>query len=218
MASCGLFVRNSTGDTMSTNVRWLAEAIPEGNGLALDLGGGKGGLRLLLEQKGWRYVNVDLRPGQNGHTICADAHCLPFQDGAFGLIVVKDALEHFENPWRAMEEIRRVLKDGGILVIWVPFMWPFHGDDFYRYTPLAFERLLKGFVIMRLDTPLWVFSVLRPAFGEVMKRIGLGFLERCMREGAWRLDRVLQPKRQKPRSFAGAYLIVARKGLLGSNG
>jgi hypothetical protein len=28
---------------MSAEVRWLAEAIPEGQGWALDLGGGKGG-------------------------------------------------------------------------------------------------------------------------------------------------------------------------------
>jgi SAM-dependent methyltransferase len=46
-----------------------------------------------------------------------------------------EGLEHFENPWRAMEEIRRTLADGGTLVIWVPFMWGFHGDDFYRFTP-----------------------------------------------------------------------------------
>jgi len=97
---------------MSVNVRWLAEAIPEGGGLALDIGGGRGDLRPLLEQKGWRYVNVDLRPGRNGFTVCADAHSLPFRDGAFGLIVARDVLEHFENPWRAMEELRRVLRIG----------------------------------------------------------------------------------------------------------
>jgi SAM-dependent methyltransferase len=197
---------------MSAEFIWLSDTIPEGKGLALDLGGGRGGLRSLLERKGWCYVNVDLCPGRNGLAVCADAHCLPFRDGAFGLIVAKDALEHFENPWQAMEKIRRVLTDGGTLVIWVPFMWPFHGDDFYRYTPLAFERFLKGFAIVRFDTPLWVFSVLGLVFGELIKRIGLGFLERYIREVAWRLDRLLQPKRPKPRSFAGAYLIIARKG------
>jgi hypothetical protein len=111
-----------------------------------------------------------------------------------------------------MEEIRRVLRIGGTLVIWVPFMWPFHGDDFYRYTPLAFDRFLKGFSIVRFETPLWVFSVLGLAFVEVLKRIGLGFVQDLIQEIAWRLDRVLQPKRPKPHSFAGAYLIVARKG------
>ncbi len=110
---------------MSAEVHWLSEAIPEGNGLALDLGGGQGKLRMLLERKGWQYVNADLRPGRNGAAVCADAHYLPFRDGVFGLIVAKDALEHFENPWRVMEEVRRVLANGGILVIWVPlaFSW-----------------------------------------------------------------------------------------------
>jgi len=196
---------------MSSDIRWLDEAIPKGNGLALDLGGGRGGLRILLEQKGWRYVNADLRPSRNGFAVCADAHRLPFRDGVFGLVVAKDSLEHFENPWLAMEEIRRVLADGGMLVIWVPFMWPFHGDDFYRYTPLAFERFLKGFTIVRFDTPLWVFSVLALVFEEILKRIRLGFLGRYLREMSYWMDRLLQPKRQKPRSFAGAYLIVAKK-------
>ena len=200
---------------MSADARWLAEAIPEGNGLALDLGGGQGRLRVLLEQKGWRYVNADLRPGRNGSAVCADAHRLPFRDGVFGLIVAKDALEHFENPKRAMEEVRRVLADGGILVIWVPFMWPFHGDDFYRYTPLAFERLLRGFAVVRFDTPLWVFSVLGQVLEEVMKRMRLGFLGRYIRETSYWLDRRLQPKRRTPRSFAGAYLIVATKETAG---
>jgi len=49
---------------------------------------------MLLERKGWRYVNADLRPGRNGSAVCADAHRLPFRDGIFGLIVAKDALEH----------------------------------------------------------------------------------------------------------------------------
>jgi len=96
-------------------------------------------------------------------------------------------------------------------VIWVPFMWPFHGDDFYRYTPLAFDRFLKGFSIVRFETPLWVFSVLGLAFVEGLKRIGLGFVQELIQEAAWRLDAMFKQRRQSPRSFAGAYLIVAKK-------
>ena len=115
---------------MSAEFIWLSDTIPEGKGLALDLGGGRGELRSLLERKGWRYVNVDLCPGRNGLAVCADAHCLPFRDGAFGLIVAKDALEHFENPWQAMEEIRRVLTDGGTLVTGPRSCGPFTGTTF----------------------------------------------------------------------------------------
>lgn len=166
---------------------------------------------LLVERKGWRYLNTDLRPDKRSSSVCADAHLLPFKDAGFSLVIAKDALEHFEQPWRAVSEIRCVLMDGGTLVIWVPFMWPFHGDDFYRYTPLAFEKLLNGFKVHRFSTPLWVFSVMGLAMAEIAKRMGAGALEGPIREVAWRLDRLLQPRRDKPRSFAAAYLIVAIK-------
>jgi len=77
---------------MSADIRWLAEAIPEGNGWALDLGGGRGELQQLLQGKGWRYVNADLHPGRNSRSILADVHCLPFKNAVFSLVVAKDAL------------------------------------------------------------------------------------------------------------------------------
>jgi hypothetical protein len=47
---------------------------------------------------------------------------------------------------------------------------------------------------------------------EVIKCIGLGFLERFIREMAWRLNKTFQPKMTKNLVFfAGAYLIVAKK-------
>jgi len=202
---------------MSADVRWLEKAIPEGKGLALDLGGGQGTLHALVEKKGWRYVNLDIRPGKNPFSVCGDAHNLPFKDSVFSLVVAKDSLEHFERPWVVVREVWRILLPGGIFVIWVPFMWPFHGDDFYRYTPLAFERLLRGFRIVKFDTPFWVFSVIGLVVTEIAKWVGFGFLERPIRELTWRLDRLFQPSRSRPHSFAGAYLIVAEKTLMTLN-
>jgi SAM-dependent methyltransferase len=197
---------------MSAEGKWLAEAIHEGKGWALDLGGGKGTMRPLVERKGWRYVLLDARPVNNGSQIvCGDAHTLPFPNKLFSLIIVKDALEHFWNPWEAMREVRRVLKDAGKLVIWVPFMHPFHGDDYYRCTPLAIKKLLEGFSLIRFDAPLWIFSVIGLAVIEMLNRTGLRFLARPVREITWRLDHLVQRQRVSPRSFAGAYLIVALK-------
>lgn len=198
---------------MSAEVKWLAKAIPEGEGWALDLGGGRGTMRTLVERKGWRYVLLDTRPINNSGSqmVCGDAHILPFPNNLFSLVILKDALEHFWNPWEALREVRRVLKDGGTLVIWVPFMHPFHGDDYYRYTPLAIKKLLEGFSVIRFDAPLWIFSVVGMAVIEMFKRMGLSFLMRPVREITRRLDRLVQPQRVNPRSFAGAYLVVAVK-------
>jgi SAM-dependent methyltransferase len=41
---------------------------------------------------------------------------LPFPEAFFDAVVAKDILEHMVKPWRTLEEIRRVLKPGGIIL------------------------------------------------------------------------------------------------------
>ncbi|MGH7450279.1 MAG: class I SAM-dependent methyltransferase, partial [bacterium] len=53
-------------------------------------------------------------------TAGADARCLPFVDGAFDVIVSNSTLDHFETPDEiiaSLRELRRVLRDGGQLII-----------------------------------------------------------------------------------------------------
>lgn len=46
---------------------------------------------------------------------------LPFQDGSFDLVFFTDVIEHLHNPpQKPLEEIRRVLKVGGLLVLTTP--------------------------------------------------------------------------------------------------
>ena len=105
-----------------------------------------------LRRRGYGYVNVDLVP-DGPNAIVGDAGRLPFADGAFSLVVSSDTLEHFPDPASALAEARRVLAPGGSLVVWVPFLHPFHGDDLYRYTPLGLRKLLEGagFVVEAIE-------------------------------------------------------------------
>jgi ubiquinone/menaquinone biosynthesis C-methylase UbiE len=48
------------------------------------------------------------------------AHTLPFPDEVFDVVVCKDILEHLVDPRRALEEIRRVLRRDGYVVLNVP--------------------------------------------------------------------------------------------------
>lgn len=53
-----------------------------------------------------------------------DITVLPFQDGAFDLVICSEVLEHIWDNKRAVRELVRVLKGGGDLVVSVPRYFP----------------------------------------------------------------------------------------------
>lgn len=83
----------------------------------LDLGGGSGALRARVEGLGYRYVNVDLRPGGTGWRVAGDATRLPFTNGIFDVVLSCDSLEHFHDPLAALREVERVLKPAGRILV-----------------------------------------------------------------------------------------------------
>ena len=51
---------------------------------------------------------------------------LPFRDQAFDIVVCSEVIEHTANPPRALEELQRVLRTGGILALTTPNrLWKF---------------------------------------------------------------------------------------------
>lgn len=91
-------------------------------------------------------VNVDLFPYPNVQVI-ADIHNLPFEDNSADAVICESSLEHLKNPEKAVKEMRRVLKPGGLLYISAPFIVGFHAspDDFYRWTLPGLKEFLKDF-------------------------------------------------------------------------
>lgn len=55
-----------------------------------------------------------------GEFIAGDAQELPFSQDFFDVVVMMDVLEHLDNPQKAILEIKRVLKPGGIFHFYVP--------------------------------------------------------------------------------------------------
>lgn len=49
---------------------------------------------------------------------------LPFQDGAFDVVICSEVLEHIPDCRAAVRELVRVLRPGGNLVVSVPRFWP----------------------------------------------------------------------------------------------
>jgi predicted SAM-dependent methyltransferase len=83
----------------------------------LNLGSGRAPIR--------GFVNVDILPDEPGVDVVADiAQPLPFEDGSVDLIYASHVLEHFpqDDISRILEQWRKVLRDGGELLIGVPDM------------------------------------------------------------------------------------------------
>ena len=93
-----------------------------------------------------RVVYSDIDVGADVNLFC-DGHDLPFVDSAFDAVVTTAVLEHVLYPERVAQEIRRVLKVGGLLYSELPFMQQVHEGayDFTRYTLSGHRRLFNGF-------------------------------------------------------------------------
>jgi SAM-dependent methyltransferase len=197
---------------MSSDAHLILEAIPSGTGVILDLGGSQGMLRQPLQERGYHYINLDIKHfGNTEPSLVGDAHRLAFKDASVDLVVSKDTLEHFLEPWVVVKEVHRVLKVGGQFIIWVPFMHPFHGDDVYRYSPLGLQHLLRDFELEAFESPLWVCTVLGLAAIEALRRLRLGFAERPIKRLCGSLDGLFTRHQKRPASYAAAYRIVAYK-------
>jgi SAM-dependent methyltransferase len=196
---------------MSSDARWVLSKVPDGGGAALDLGGGDGRFYHALTARAYTYVNLDIAPS-GPCAVKGDAHDLPFPPGSFDLVISCDSLEHFHDPLTVLKEVERVLKPEGMLVVWVPFLHPFHSTDYYRYTPLGIGHLLTTARLrpVSLEAPLGVFSVMAQVVLVALRRLHLAPPERPIERVAGWLDRALR-RMQPGGSFALAYLVVARK-------
>ncbi len=52
--------------------------------------------------------------------LLGDLYALPFADGSMDAIVLREVIEHIKRPERALREVKRVLKQDGILILTTP--------------------------------------------------------------------------------------------------
>ena len=63
-----------------------------------------------------------------------DIEQIPFDDGSLDAILCIEVLEHVANPFKALDEIYRVLKSGGKVFFTTPFLLGYHGKTKNRNT------------------------------------------------------------------------------------
>ncbi len=95
----------------------------------LDLGCGVGSFSALLAARSMRVMCVDVseenveavrRRHPELPVVRANATALPFDDDAFDAAVLMEVLEHVEDDRAALSELRRVVRDDGLLILSAP--------------------------------------------------------------------------------------------------
>lgn len=96
------------------------------------------------------YVNLDRRK-KVGVDICHDLNMrpYPFSDGEFDLIEADHVLEHLQDVFATMEELHRILKPGGTLILKTPhftrgYAHPGHVHGFDATFPFYFKPDFPG--------------------------------------------------------------------------
>jgi len=104
-------------------------------------------LRNLMDSSN-TFIGLDMREGP-GVDVVANSHELPFDDREFDVIINFNTLEHDDDPFKSMKEMKRCLKiEGGVLLTATPCYFYIHDypSDYFRYTNEGVKLLGRDFV------------------------------------------------------------------------
>ena len=122
--------------------KFLRKQLPKLQGSILDIGSANRRYDWLLKQK---PTAIDIVEDKEKDVSFGDVNNLQFEDDSFDNVICLEVFEYLITPQKAIEEIYRVLKKEGTLVLSCPFMYKAHQDQM-RYTDIFWEKeLLKEF-------------------------------------------------------------------------
>jgi ubiquinone/menaquinone biosynthesis C-methylase UbiE len=130
-----------------------------------------------LQCKSWDTSRIDL---------VSDITAIPAPDASFDAILCSEVLEHVPEPTHALDEFKRLLKPGGVLIITAPFcslvhMAPYHYCSGFSKYWYEHHLTLRGFEIKEITANGDWYALLRQ---EITR---LGGLERSRGNWIWPL-------------------------------
>jgi SAM-dependent methyltransferase len=143
-------------------------------------------------------------------------------------VLCTEVLEHLPEPQKAVDEIFRVLKPGGTLLLTTRFLFPIHDapHDYFRFTKYGLRYLLRGFEILKLEEEtdsVGTLAVLLQRLGMQAETLGrapmrAGWLvaAQCMRPFSFLITREFGDSRRQAAEtgiMTSGYHVACRKPL-----
>ena len=134
----------------------MRRAQPYAHGIMLDVGCGTRRYESIFRSSVDEYIGLDWPEIEDRAypNVVGDAMRIPFMAQSIDTVLATELMEHLPSPQNFLTEVARVLRDGGTLILSVPFMEPLHEEprDYYRFTPYSLRVLLEqnDFSILQL--------------------------------------------------------------------
>lgn len=187
--------------------KYLNVYLPKLSGSILDIGSKNRRYDFLMKKK---PIAIDLIADKDSDILSGDVCNLSFEDSSFENVVCLEVLEYVNTPQKAVDEIYRVLKNDGTLILSTPFIYKFHGDKL-RYTENFLKEALFNFKSVEIFSVGNAYTVfLNVLFGKI-KHIKFSLLRYIALALYLPLTFLNCNKVYKSGKYNSGYFIIAKK-------
>ena len=189
----------------------LIDTLPAG-ARVLDLGAGGGTFPYAAyPQLAIAAAELRPRPGTAAHfagrLINASASALPFRDASFDMVVAHWLFEHVDNLAGTLDEVRRVMRPGGLLAVAVPNSRSFEdrlyrlASHVYKYAFLHFSKRIEHVQVLTFES-----------VNAELSRRGFALLRHRTEDAGYCWLEVAQPRRFRP-GLLRFFALLRRAGI-----
>lgn len=145
------------------------------SGRVLDLGGDKNSEYLPFFQGQFNTTTLNLNKDTQPDIVHNLEKSLPLANDSYDHILLMNVLEHIFEYRALLQEVARVLKHGGSVVLTVPFLFPIHSSpqDYHRFTAMTLREELTAVGLQDISVQVLgggIFSSIYVLFDRLLPR------------------------------------------------